>query len=825
MGDRGRYCPSVQRTAFNDGWRYRPRVSLFAEMAGGGGEWLPVTLPHDAQLASARTPAAPPANAYFPAGAWEYRRELEIVEDEPGVVELEFEGVYRDASVFVNGSRAGGNAYGYSGFTVSIGHLLRTGSNELHVEARAGDDSRWYSGGGIYRDVWLRRSGPIHLTSNGPTVMTPEVDDDGAVLTVTSIVRNATHRTAVGTLRIEVADHDGEIVVSEDAPVTVFPNAEIAVHRRIFLAAPRRWRLEDPYLYVCCVTLEADGKTLDEAATTFGVRTLSLDPQRGLRINDESIVLRGACVHHDNGPIGAATIRRADERRVQLLKAAGFNAIRSAHNPMSTAMLDACDRFGMVVMDETYDMWDVAKSDHDHALRVRDTWHRDVDAMVRKDVNHPCVVFYSIGNEIPEAAVPSAHELGRAMADRIRSLDPSRFVTNALNGLLLGGAEMFADLGDAASSAEVDETTGVNTAITALFDLMTRAMCSPVVTQRLAEAASYLDVAGYNYMEARYELDAQVAPHRVIIASETHPATIDSGWAGVKAHPQVIGDFTWTGWDYLGEVGIGRVEYGEADATAGGPTFTAPYPWLTASCGDLDITGHRRPQSYYREIVYGLRTDPYAAVLRPEHRGKVTTHGTPWSWSDVVPSWSWPGCEGTAMTVEVYADAEEVELIVNGASLGRRPVGAAHRYRTTFDVEYSPGELVAVALRDGLEVGRFELTSASGAPRLRIDVDRPTILADQTDLAYVTIDIVDEGGRPIHLADREVAIELAGAGVLQGLASGRPATEEAFTSSSCATFDGRALAVIRPTRAGDILVTVTAEGCEPQRATITARPG
>ena len=361
---------------------------------------------------------------------------------------------------------------------------------------------------------------------------------------------------------------------------------------------------------------------------------------------------------------------------MELLKAAGFNAIRSAHNPVSKAMLAACDRHGMLMMDETFDMWAEAKSEDDYALRFSEWWEADVEAMVRKDLNHPSVILYSIGNEIPEAGKPHGARLGRAIVEKIRSLDATRLVTQAVSGLLVGGSELIDELrqGLATRTPETDEHTGVNTAMTNLADYLNNLMVSGTIARNSAETISYLDVAGYNYMESRYELDHGLYPNRVIVGSETHPAAIDTLWAAVRRHPHVIGDFTWTGWDYLGEVGIGRTVYGEPDPSAGPASFMGEFPWLTAWCGDIDITGHRRPQSYYREIVFGLRADPYIAVRRPRFYGQTAT-GTPWQWSDAVSTWSWEGYEHRPVAVEVYADADEVELLVNGRSLGRRPAG------------------------------------------------------------------------------------------------------------------------------------------------------
>jgi beta-galactosidase len=357
-----------------------------------------------------------------------------------------------------------------------------------------------------------------------------------------------------------------------------------------------------------------------------------------------------------------------------------------------------------------------------------------------------------------------------------------------------------------------------------MAESLNQLMLAPSIGTRSAEPLSYLDVAGYNYMEARYGPDGEAYPNRVIVGTETHPVAIDTGWAAVRSRPHVIGDFTWTGWDYLGEAGIGRTEYPDPDSSGSAvPSFQGAYPWRTAWCGDIDITGHRRPQSFYREIVFGLRTDPYVAVQRPEHHGQEGGI-TPWSWSDSVASWSWDGYEGAPVTVEVYADADEVELVVNGRSVGTQPAGAPERFRAAFETVYEPGELQAVARRGGEEIGRTALRSAKGPVRLGAELDRSEITAHPLDLAYLSVTLVDDEGALFGNADRSVGVSVVGPGVLQALGSANPETTEGFGDATCRTFDGRALAVVRPPGPGHMVVTVTADECDPRSVRIDVSP-
>lgn len=811
------------RTSFNDGWQYRAKVNPFAELMGASAPFRPAALPHDAMIEQERTvpdgedAMEAGARAHFPGGVFEYRKVFSVPEEHRGKrVFVEFEGVYRGATVYVNGNYAGQRPYGYSRFRVDADRFLRFGQdNEIRVEARAHEDSRWYTGAGIYRDTWMLVGEVVRISPDGLRVATPDIDRDRAVVEVTATIDNDSIAIRTLVLVAEIRDAAGTVVATDTAKVTVLPGRPATARQRLYVDDPSLWSVESPSLYTCEVTLQEDGGAVDVATTAFGIRSLQLDPRFGLRVNGETVKLRGACVHHDNGPLGAATYARAEERRVEILKDAGFNALRMAHHPMSRAMLDACDRLGMLVMDEAFDMWTSAKSGFDYSLDFPEWWERDLEAMVAKDRNHPSVVLYSIGNEIPETGSPSGAALGRQLAEKIRSLDGTRYVTNAINNLLA----VLPDLAQAGSQAPdtEDEGTGINTLMADAGDMMNLIGASELVTERTAESYGVLDVAGMNYSDSRYTLDPELFPNRIIVGTETFPTRIDANWKLVRQHGHVIGDFTWTGWDYLGEAGIGRPRYLDSDAP---PGILAPYPHLLAGCGDIDITGHRRPASYYRQIVFGLRAEPYIAVQRPEHHGR-TWAGTPWAWSDAISGWTWPGFENKPVRVEVYSAADEVELVLNGRSLGRGPSGEHHRFRAEFDTLYEPGELLAIAYQDGVPTGRHLLRTAAGALRLRAEADRPAITAAEGDLAYVTLTLTDADGTVHTAADRLVNVEVSGDGALAGFGSAAPRTEERFDGTGHHTYEGRALAVLRPTGAGAIHLRASAPGCEPAETTIT----
>ena len=448
-------------------------------------------------------------------------------------------------------------------------------------------------------------------------------------------------------------------------------------------------------LFIMCIPTLIRGLGFD--INKFGIRELKLDIKNGFRINGKGVKLRGACVHHDNGVIGACTFEDAEERRVKRLKESGFNAIRSAHNPMSKAMLDACDRLGMLVMEETFDTWNVSKEDYDYALYFNENWEKDIEAVVGKNFNHPSVIIYCIGNEIPEAGTQRGANTGLKIVEKLSSLDNTRYTLNSVNGMFtimdkIGKImdEIEKEIGDEPLEKEI------NNFMVRLDKHMDSIVAHEEVTKATQEIYAGVDIAGYNYMTGRYGIEKEIFPNRIICGSETAPQKIDINWKYVRENPHIIGDFTWVGWDYLGEAGVGKHDYTLNRSIM----FGGAYPWYIAYCGDIDIIGNRRPASYYREIVFGLRKEPYIAVHRPEYYGKEVLT-TQWSWSDSIASWTWKGFEGKPIKVEVYSDADEIELILNGKSLGKEKVGEENRFKAIFDINYENGKLEAVAYENG----------------------------------------------------------------------------------------------------------------------------
>lgn len=813
------------RQSFNRDWFVGPHTS-FTNMRPGASK--PVTLPHDAMIAKEREPQAVSGNkkGFYPDGIYDYTKKFFIpAEYKDKRVMFEFEGVYSNAMVYINDDFAGQHPYGYSNFYIKADRYLKHGAeNEIKVVARSYDDSRWYTGTGIYRNVKLIVANPVHIALDGVKITTPDIAHGRAMVHIATEIENEGTYSQATKVIVELMDAAGRTVASDTAPVTAFAGERTVLRQRLHVKEPNLWNVDIPYLYTCRIQVMDGEHLLDEEEIPFGLRSLTLDAVDGLRINGEVVKLRGACIHHDNGIIGAATIDRAEERRVELLKQAGFNALRSAHYPMSKAMLDACDRLGMLVMDEAFDVWTINKSSYDYALHFSEWWERDIEAMVNKDFNHPSVIMYSIGNEISETGTPHGAAWGRKIAEKIRSMDAARFVINSINGILSVMGKMRAAMTASANQAALERQPGGNfnnAMVGNMSERMKQMNQSQLVTEGTAEAFAAVDIAGYNYGDSRYEMDKVLFPNRVVCGSETFPREIAKNWKLVKENGHVIGDFTWTGWDYLGESGAGKVVYAGEEGY-GQFSFGADFSWLTAYTGDIDITGYRRPQSYYREIVFGLRQEPYIAVHRPERYGQPVEIST-WGWSDCVASWSWEGFEGKPVKVEVYSDADEVELLVNGEVVGKAAAGESHAFKAVFETVYVPGEITAVAYMNGGETARCILRSAHDSLSLRAEADREEIEANDRDLSYITVTLTDHDGVVKPLADREVSVTLEGPGVLQGYGSGNPKADGNFRRTTQKTFDGRILAVIRPTGSGIIRVSFEAEGCEAKQVRITVR--
>lgn len=782
----------MQKIKFNDNW-------LFSKQ--GSEEKSMVTLPHDAQVLEKRAPeASDGGHGYFPGGVYIYEKTFVApVEWENKTVLVEFESVYKNSTVSLNEKEIGGHRYGYSTFTVELSGLNYGKENTLTVVADNSElpNSRWYTGSGIYRPVWLHVGGEARIAYQGVRITTISADPAN--------VKVETRATA-GEITVEILDNGTVIAQGAGATCEIdIPNGKL-------------WSDETPNLYTCRVVLTENGKVVDTVEEKFGIRVITWS-NKGLFVNGKETLLRGGCVHHDNGILGAATYDESEWRRVRILKEAGFNAIRSAHNPTSRAMLEACDYYGMYMMDETFDMWYNRKTKYDYGMDFADCWETDVTAMVERDYNHPSVIMYSIGNEVGEPHEEKGVNAGKAMVDLIHGLDPSRPVTCGLNLMIISKAaagqgiyqdgEMNTDTASEPPKEQESQNASLdfNTMAVYIGTGMNNSGNAPEVDALATPIINVLDIAGYNYGSGRYPLEETQHPERIIFGSETFPQDIYKNWEMVKKYPYLLGDFMWTAWDYLGEAGLGAWSY------TGGMPFNRPYPWVLAGTGVIDINGVPDLSCRYASTVWGLENRPRIGVKPVNHPG-VQVSKSVWRGTNAIESWAWAACDGNEAEVEVYTQADSVELLLNGETLGRIEVKEC---KAIFNIKYAPGVLTAVSYdADGRELARADLTSATGELSLAV---KPEVSAAKIgEIIYVPVEIVGENGVVESNSDRKLTVTVTG-GELMAFGSADPCTEEQYHTGSFTTYYGRALAIVRATKSGSLIIHVS-DGEQNRQAVI-----
>jgi beta-galactosidase len=727
-----------------------------------------------------------------------YRKHFTAAMDNERQVEILFDGVYMNSDVWLNGHHLGVHPYGYTSFAYDLGpYIKRDGENVVAVRVRnIGRNSRWYSGSGIYRHVWLNVTGPVRVPLWGVYVTTPEVSDQSASVKVTTNVENREKAMREATVAVRIVDSNGHVVGSHKVSQRVDAAGKAEVGQVISVRPPQLWSPATPHLYRAEVELLSGGKTIDSTATTFGIRKVEVDVQRGLRINGAQVKLRGGCMHHANGLLGSAAIGRADERRVELMKKHGFNAIRCAHNPPSPAFLDACDRLGILVIDEAFDQWSEQKNPQDYHLYFKDWWRRDIDSMVLRDRNHPSIIFWSIGNEIPERAKPAGVAEAQQIVDEIKRLDNTRLITAAVNP--------YYEQGKRHQWSDTDP------------------------------AFKYLDVGGYNYQWNQYEKDHERLPERVMMGTESFPLQAFENWQVVQKNPYLLGDFVWTGMDYLGESGIGNTQLDPyfnrfrppaPKGDIGGQSLAsfalifADYPWFNAYCGDIDLIGDSKPQLLYKRVLWGL-SKLEIAIQRPIPPGRKQLVSA-WGWPDELRSWTWPGQEGNSITVRVYSRGDHVRLLLNGREIGLQPISAETKFKAEFEVPYAPGELKAVALKNGKPNAELSLRTAGEPARLRLRADRQSIRASRNDLAYVRLEVLDRKGQIVPDATVPVSLSVSGDGELAAAGTANPKDVRSFRSSNPLTYHGKCMAIIRPTgSAGTVTMQARSKGLEEAKVKV-----
>ena len=776
----------MKKTAFNTDW-----------LCNG----QPVTLPHDAMIHETRDAKSPggSGHAYFPGGVYTYEKTFTVDAAQAGKpMLLHFEGAYRNSTVTVNSKEAGKCAYGYIPFTVDVTDLVQEGENTVSVRVDNSQlpNSRWYSGSGIYRPIWLLTSEEDHIAFEGVKVDTVSLSP--------AKIRVRTEIMGSGDVAVEIRDANGKPVAEgQGADETLdIRNAQL-------------WSAETPYLYTAHVTLKKDGKPVDEETVSFGIRQITWS-NKGLFVNGQKTLLRGGCIHHDNGILGAATCDESEWRRAKLLKEAGFNALRVSHNPASRALLEACDALGLYVMDETWDMWYNHKTQYDYASDFSANWKDDLTKLVSRDYNHPSVIMYSIGNEVSEPASEKGVALAKEMVDLLHQLDPSRAATGGINLMILTrsakGNAIYKE--DGSGRGDDKKQQGMAGMSSTMFNLITsmvgtgmnKGANSAKADQITTPVLDALDIAGYNYASGRYKMEGKKHPDRVVVGSETFPQDIYKNWQMVKELPYLVGDFMWTAWDYLGECGIGAWAY-----TPDGKGFDKPYPWLLGDVGALDILGTPNGEMFLAQCAWGLLDAPKIAVQPINHPG-VKPAKSVWRGTNAIPSWSWQGCEGRKAVVEVYSDAASVALELNGQrTKQQKPKGG----KAVFKIAYQPGTLTAINYdANGHAVSRSELKTAE-KPVLTVAPEKAT--ANPGEILYIPITVQDKHGVVESNADRKVSVTVEG-GELLAFGSAAPRTEERYDSGSFTTYYGRAMAVVRAGSSGK--VTVAAKGGETATATI-----
>src|SRR5688572_326592 len=778
-----------QTTLFDFDWRFHRGGAQRAEIPEfDDSKWRKVDLPHDwsiEDLPGTKSPFDPNAISQVSGGftvggtGW-YRKTFSIPAEQKGMhIHIQFDGVYMNADFWLNGQHLGNHPYGYTSFSFDITDKIKFAEkNIIAVQVKnEGQNSRWYSGSGIYRHVWLKVIDPVHTSPLGIYITTPEANASTSKVHIETNVTNLTSTTAQVNLVTRILNLKADEVIKVESQQQVKPNDGYLFQQDLTVRSPDLWSLESPSLYTAVTEVYNGVRLVDRVETKFGIRIISFDVANGFRLNGKTVKLKGGCVHHDNGPLGSKAFDRAEERRVELLKASGYNAIRSSHNPPSPEFLDACDRLGMLVIDEAFDMWKYANNPHDYHLYFPEWWSKDIGSMVFRDRNHPSIILWSIGNEIRGMETPEVINIAKMLGDYIRKLDPTRPITAAVNGLSPAKDPFFATL----------------------------------------------DIKGYNYAaggdhlkESIYKQDHDRLPGRIMMGTESYPLEAFGAWMPVIDYPFVIGDFVWTAFDYIGEASIGWRGYWQES------NF---YPWNLAFCGDIDICGWKRPQSYYRDALW-MENRISVFVKPPNPSFPLNPNKQSWSkweWHDVVADWNWAGYENKPLEVSVYSSCQEVELFLNGKSLGKKQTNRDTKFTATWQLPYKAGILKTIGYTNGKQVASSQLQTAKQPVKIKLSADRSIIKADGQDLSYITVELVDANGVRNPKAENLVKFKIDGPGTIVGVGNANPVSLESYQLQQRKAWQGRCLVIIRSTQnSGNINLTVTVDGMPSSKLVITA---
>lgn len=738
------------------------------------GEWTVLDLPHDPSIEMPfMKKEGGAATGQTQGGIFWYRKTFKIPKNETDKRRLlYFEGVYMESEVWVNGKQVSYNPYGYTSFFCDITEFCNPPGKENVVAVKAkneGKNSRWYAGSGIYRHVWMITTDKLHLDEWGTFITTELLSDGKANIKIAAGLSNQHEKPMESTLTVTIKDNNNKTVGIQNTIAQLGISDSQTVNFNMDIAEPELWSVDNPVLYTAFIEVKSGNQLKDAISIPFGIRTLSFSTEKGFLLNGKSLKMKGGCVHHDNGLLGAAAFDRAEEKKVELLKANGYNAVRCAHNPPSEKFLEACDRLGMLVIDEAFDQWQKQKNPNDYH-RFFDEWHeKDLVSMVLRDRNHPSVIMWSIGNEIIERSDSSGVAIAKQLKEIVLRYDNTRPVTAGIN--------------DYWDNRHLDWSA------------------SPL-------AFASLDVSGYNYMWKEYENDMKLFPERVIYGSESTAMERAANWDLVEKHPAIIGDFIWTAIDYLGESGIGHalnIKKGEKE-----PPLFMDWPWFNAWCGDIDICGYNKPQAALRDVLWD-NSKIEMLVHSPIPYGyeeKITY----WGWPDSDRSWNWKNMEGQSMEVTVYTRYPSVALYLNGKKVDEKTtetIDAKNRYTVKFNVIYEPGILKAAGMDAGVEKESVTLATTGEPVKVRLKADRTEIKNSKDDLSYVQIELVDKDGNIVPDRDTMLSLSVSGNGKLLAAGNACPTDMESFRSHSPKTYKGQALAIIQPSGGnGNIVLNV-----------------
>ena len=809
-----------ERLSFNDGWCFSLiDDSLAAQVDFADSGWRKLNLPHDWAIEgdfSQDNPSGTGGGA-LPGGIGWYRKTFIPADGDKGKhFRIEFDGVYMNSEVFINGISLGKRPYGYISFSYDLTPYLKWGEKNViavRVDNAEQPNSRWYSGCGIYRNVWLVKTGDIRVAEWGTYVTATSVDTQGASLKVVTTVENIGTQAAAGVSVYSILkDAEGKDVAQAESSLNAIAGKTVDVSQDLKVSSPLLWSIERPYMYTLVTEIQKDGQCVDRYVTPVGIRTFSFDAAKGFTLNGKPVKINGVCMHHDLGCLGAAVNTRAIERQLEILKEMGCNGIRCSHNPPAPELLDLCDRMGFIVMDETFDMWRKKKTRHDYS-RYFNEWHeRDLTDLIVRDRNHPSIFMWSIGNEVLE-------QWTDAKADTL-SLEEANLVLN---------------FGHSADMLAKDGEMSVNSLLTKkLADMVRELDTTRPVTAGCNEPnpnnhlfrSGALDIIGFNYHDDWFAGVPENFPGKPFIVTESVSGLMTRGyyrmpsdsmfiwperwdkpfydasfscssydnchvpWGNrhegtmrhVKNNDFISGQYVWTGFDYIGE-----------------PT---PYGWPARSSyfGIIDLAG------FPKDVYY-----MYQSEWRPD---KAVLH--------LFPHWNWT--EGQDIDLwAYYNNADEVELFVNGKSQGVRSKGKDD-FHVMWRVKYEPGTVKAVSRKEGKTVAEQEIRTAGEPAQIRLSPDRSTIQADGKDLSFITVEILDKDGNLCPNAENDVTFAVEGAGFIAGVDNGSPISMEKFKDNHRKAFYGKCLVVLQNNgEPGGVKVTATADGLEKATTAIKVK--